>query len=314
MAGQGGRFSRRFLGFRLGEADIRLIRIFCVVAEAGGLSAAQSELQMSMPAISRAVSGLEDRIDAKLCTRGRRGFMLTEAGERVLQLGAAMLGDLDRFEREVRQLHAAVSGKIRIGMVDCILCHPDKVVPRLLDRLKGTIPGLDIQLSVAKPSEIELGLGEGRFDAGIIFARRQQASPFSRLSLYEETSNLYCAPGHPLAAGVDDLDALARYDYAGYTFSDGGPRTKFSQWLRRTASADQIEALATLVATGRYIGFLPDHYVAATPVLAGLVKIMIERFAARGRIDLVIKASEPSPLGAELMREARAMLEINTVQ
>lgn len=309
----GARFSRRFLGFRLGEADIRLIRIFCAVAEAGGFSAAQTELQMSMPAISRAVASLEARLDTRLCTRGRRGFMLTEAGVQVLQMGGRLLEDLDRFERELRHLHQEVSGKIRIGMVDCLLGHPGNVVPRLIDRLKAAVPSLDIQISILRVLEIEQSVAEGRLDAGIVVARQHQHGHLSRLTLYEESSNLYCAGSHALAAGIGEPDALIDHDYAGLTSAHGGPRAKYTRFLRRTATVDHIEALAILVACGRYIGFLPDHYVASTPALSGLVPILPRLFRAESRIDLAIKADQPPALAALLMSEARALLDVEGI-
>lgn len=306
----GARFSRRFLGFRLGEADIRLIRIFCAVSEAGGFSAAQAELQMSMPAISRAVASLEARLEARLCTRGRRGFLLTEAGVQVLEMGARLLGDLDRFEREMRHLHQSVSGKIRLGLVDCLLAHPDNVVPRLIDRLKAAVPSLDIHVSIVRVHEIEQGVAEGRFDAGIVVARQRQHGHLERLSLYEETSNLYCARSHPLAAGVDSPESLVEHEYAGLTSAHGGPRTKYTQFLRRTATVDHIEGLGMLVASGRYIGFLPDHFVASTPALSDFVPVLPRLFRALAQIDLVIKADQPPAMASILMEEARALVGV----
>src|SRR5687767_2956683 len=43
---------------RIGDGDLRLLRIFCTVAERGGFSSAESELQMGLPAISRAIKDL----------------------------------------------------------------------------------------------------------------------------------------------------------------------------------------------------------------------------------------------------------------
>lgn len=303
-----GGFSKRFLGFRLGEADIRLIRIFCIVAQSGGFSAAQAELQMSMPAISRAVAGLEGRLDVKLCTRGRRGFLLTEAGEQVIEMSERLLSDLDRFEREMRHMHQSVSGKIHIGLVDCVLTHPEQVVTRLFERLRQAAPRLDVQITITRLLDIEEGVSEGRFDAGIVFARARQSRRLFRFRLYDETSNLYCAPHHKLAAGISDPADLSEHDYAGFTFVQGGPRAKYSQFLRRTATVNHIEALGVLIATGRYIGFLPDHYVAATPALARAIPVLPKLFGNTTPIHLVMRAAEPSALGAILTREAKALL------
>jgi len=72
------------------NADIRLIRIFIRVVEAGGLSAAQADLNLSLStisekisAISEKISALEQRLGVTLCKRGRGGFQLTESGRQV---------------------------------------------------------------------------------------------------------------------------------------------------------------------------------------------------------------------------------------
>ena len=44
------------------NADIRLIKIFLRLVEAGGLSAAQAELNLSLSTISGKISALEERL------------------------------------------------------------------------------------------------------------------------------------------------------------------------------------------------------------------------------------------------------------
>lgn len=66
-------------------ADIRLFRIFVVVARAGGLTAAQPELNLSLSSVSEKIAALEQRFGLRLCNRGRSGFALTAEGEVILQ-------------------------------------------------------------------------------------------------------------------------------------------------------------------------------------------------------------------------------------
>ena len=60
------------------EADMRLLRIFRAVAEAGGLTAAEVNLGMERSTISRHLLALETRLGGRLCFRGPSGFELTE--------------------------------------------------------------------------------------------------------------------------------------------------------------------------------------------------------------------------------------------
>ena len=61
---------RAILG-QLADVDIRLLRIFRVVAEAGGVSAAELELNIGRSTISRHLKDLETRLGVTLCRRGR---------------------------------------------------------------------------------------------------------------------------------------------------------------------------------------------------------------------------------------------------
>jgi hypothetical protein len=63
------------------ERDLRSLRVFCNVAEAGGLAAAERVLLMSKASISRHVREVEERLGVRLCERGPAGFRLTPEGE-----------------------------------------------------------------------------------------------------------------------------------------------------------------------------------------------------------------------------------------
>ena len=49
------------------ELDIRLIRVFLAVVEAGGISAAQTALNTTQPTISAQLATLEARLGFRLC-------------------------------------------------------------------------------------------------------------------------------------------------------------------------------------------------------------------------------------------------------
>ncbi|MGQ3028986.1 MAG: LysR family transcriptional regulator, partial [Ferrovibrionaceae bacterium] len=67
----------------LDTADIRLLRLFMTIVEAGGFAAAQGELNLSLSTISTHVSTLETRLGVVLCKRGRSGFEVTPEGQAV---------------------------------------------------------------------------------------------------------------------------------------------------------------------------------------------------------------------------------------
>ena len=84
------------------------------VAERGGFAAAARDLNMSPPAVTRAVAMLEDRLGTRLFVRTTRSVRLTESGERFLQDGRRILLELAEAEDAAVGAHATPRGDLRI--------------------------------------------------------------------------------------------------------------------------------------------------------------------------------------------------------
>src|SRR5207253_11282904 len=75
---------------------------------------------------------------------------------------------------------------------------------------------------------------------------------------------LYCGRRHPpFDAGTAAPGELRQHDYVGLAFHSPNMEATHRFGLRRRASVTDQEGVATLVLSGCYIGFLPDHYAAA---------------------------------------------------
>ena len=58
------------------DLDLRLLRVFLAIVDAGGVSAAQASLGVGQSTLSSQLSTLETRLGFSLCERGRGGFRL----------------------------------------------------------------------------------------------------------------------------------------------------------------------------------------------------------------------------------------------
>ena len=85
---------------------LHAMTVFARVAEAGGFAEAARRLNMSPPAVTRAVAALEDALGTRLLARTTRTVKLTETGERYLDDCRRILAELDQAE-------AAASGSYR---------------------------------------------------------------------------------------------------------------------------------------------------------------------------------------------------------
>src|ERR1700754_2440222 len=82
-------------GSSLAALDLRLIRVFLAIVDAGGVSSAQATLNIGQSTISTQLATLETRIGYRLCERGRSGFSLTARGEQFVEAARALLSAVD---------------------------------------------------------------------------------------------------------------------------------------------------------------------------------------------------------------------------
>src|SRR5580693_4918345 len=130
------RLNPRTFNGKISDGDIRLLRVFCAVVRCGGFAAAESELQLGLPSISRYIKSLETRLGVRLCRRGRAGFSLTEQGRIVYASGLKLIGDIERFEGDIRSMHSDLSGTLNIGIIDTLITSKDLRIPELLGSFK----------------------------------------------------------------------------------------------------------------------------------------------------------------------------------
>ncbi|MGS0755628.1 LysR family transcriptional regulator [Roseateles sp. GG27B] len=71
--------------------DLKQLEYFINVAEHGSFSKAALVLQIAQPALSRQVRALEIELRETLLLRNGRGVALTEAGQRLMEHGRAIL-------------------------------------------------------------------------------------------------------------------------------------------------------------------------------------------------------------------------------
>lgn len=286
----------------ISDADIRLLRIFCIVVASGGLSAATTELQADLSTVSRHIKDLEDKVGARLCNRGRSGFSLTAHGVLVHSAAQELFRALKSFSRNITTLHDDPIGELKLGVMDALLSDPQFALPAALRAYRLKAPRVQVRLTVTRPNDIERLVLNGDLDAGIVAARDRPPGLDYHL-LYHEKSSLYCAANHPFFGRSDgdiDLDDARALDLVEDPYTESLPLRGFAGVLRKAASADSIEAVALLVVSGDYVGFLPDHYAATLQAGTPLRRIRPEIFSYEQGIELVWRSGPLNPFASGL--------------
>ncbi|MGN0371658.1 MAG: LysR family transcriptional regulator [Enterocloster sp.] len=147
------------------EQNLSQYKIFYEVAKAGNISKAAKELYISQPAISKAISKLEDSLGLSLFTRSSRGVQLTAEGEILFQHTCEAFEALDRGEQELKRIQEFEIGHLRIG-VSNTLC---KYI--LLPYLKTFIdqyPHMRVTIESQSTAQTLSRLEQQKIDLGLV--------------------------------------------------------------------------------------------------------------------------------------------------
>lgn len=115
---------------------------FVRVVDAGSLSGAARSARLSLPAVSRQLSALEERLGTQLVARSTRRLSVTEAGHRFYGHARAALREAEEAMTSVRSARS-ITGRLSVSAPFTFAMH--HVVPRL-DRLTTRHPGLTVDL------------------------------------------------------------------------------------------------------------------------------------------------------------------------
>jgi len=171
--------------------DIRHLRYFLAVAEAGSFSRAADRLGISQPSVSQQMRDLEAGLRVPLFQRRGKRILLTPRGLIFQEHARAILHQLENFLQELNS--EQLRGELHLGVIP-VLNVP--LVPQLLGFFTADHPAISIIVEEISSTEIETALEEGRMDVGLGFLTHH--SPNLRYErLCTDEFALIVAENHP---------------------------------------------------------------------------------------------------------------------
>ena len=247
---------------QLTDLDLRLIRVFLAIVDAGGVSSAQATLNVGQSTISTQLATLETRLGYRLCERGRGGFRLSARGEQFVDAARALLDAVDSFGIEARNVGRKLVGTLDIGMIGHTPVSASARISDAIGRFRSRDQSVRFSILVRSPGELEELLLNGRIQIGIgYFWHRVPSLEYTEI--FAEEQFAYCAKGHPLfeRAGRVTPAQAAAHEWAWRSYPL--PEAENAAPARTvTAVADNMEAVAMLVLSGHHLGYLPEHFAA----------------------------------------------------
>jgi LysR family transcriptional regulator, hca operon transcriptional activator len=246
------------------EMELRHLRYFVAVAEAGSLTvAAEQTLHTSQPSLSRQIRDLEGEVGAQLLTRRARGIELTPAGRAFLDHARLVLSQVEAAGEAARRVAHPSRPRFTMGF---LTGHELKWMPEALRILHDELPNVDVMISSQYSPLLADGLSKGKIDAA--FLRRERGVPDLAFRLLVKEPLMVVLPSdHRLAA----LKSIGPRDLVSETFvtvDDTAPvlRMVIDNYLKRsginikpTHEVDNLAMAMSLIASTGGVGLLPAY-------------------------------------------------------
>jgi len=243
--------------------ELRHLRYFVAVADAGSLSVAAERLHTSQPSLSRQIRDLEEEVGAQLLTRSARGIDLTPAGRAFLEHARLVLSQVEAATEAARRVAHPAKACFVMGF---LTGHELSWMPEALRILRDELPNIDVMISSQYSPLLADGLSKGKIDAA--FLRREKGVPdLAFRSLVKEPLMVVLPGDHRLTS----LQAISPKDLVGEIFvtvSGTAPvlRVVIDDYLKRSGiditpahEADHLSMGMSLIASTHGVGLLPAY-------------------------------------------------------
>jgi len=271
--------------------EARDLDYFAAVARHGGVRRAAEALDLSQPALSKALRRLEQSVGTRLVRRTARGVELTEAGAAVLVHARRVRLVHDDVVRAAGDIGRGNAGHVRIG-TGSAMAH--LLLPSACAVLAREARQVTVSISVSANDLLVPALRNGELD---LVVSGIPAAPHEGLlheHLYDDEFVVYASAGHRLASSARVTVA----DLTAERWATSGDHTLSWLWLHRAfvdrglpaprvaVNTSAIAIKFPLVGASELLGFGPRSSVREAARRHGLAELRVKELAWRRRVGV----------------------------
>ena len=228
--------------------------VFAKIVESGSLAKAAQELHLSPSAVSKQLSGLEQRLGAKLIQRSTRSIQVTEIGERFYQRCQQILCAVTDAETEVKELASEAAGRLRVTLPQSLAtAHFASLIHTFQARYPAITVDLGVSNSIVNLIENKVDVA---FRAGALDDSRLIATELFRAEIVLCGSPAYF-DAHPVPRSLTDLKShrlLVPSEH--YIPTQWRPRSRGSAQQAHWSVCEDINLLVESLKLGAGVGLL----------------------------------------------------------
>ncbi|QHJ01519.1 LysR family transcriptional regulator [Xylophilus rhododendri] len=232
--------------------DLRKLRYFVAIVDAGSLSKASERLHIAQPSLSQQLAAMEADLGLALLLRNSQGIAPTEAGNTLYRGARQLLRQFDQLRAEVTSSVGDEVGRVTIGLptsVAALLAAP------LVRAVRQRHPGIHLHVVESMSRSLDEQLASGRLDFAVLF-RDAESRGIAAFPLLRDALAFYSKRGSAAASAVTSIRQLD-----GVPLVLPGPGNGLRQLLERAfaragaslnavADVDSLPALMELASGG----------------------------------------------------------------
>jgi len=286
--------------------EMHQIRYFLAVSDALNFTRAAERCNVSQPAMTRAIQGLEGELGGLLFRRERNQTHLTDLGRLMLPHLKDVLSEAEAARSTAKQFLKLEDAPINLGVMCTV--GPLRFVG-FLAQFRQDNPGIELSLLESTPPRLIELLGEGKIDLAVLAQPDPLPERFNAVPLYRERFVVAFPPGHRFgrqnavkAAEMDGENYLLRInceyrDYLGALCREQGAA------LKRGYRSEREDWIQIMVMAGLGVCFTPEF----SPVLPGVhTRPLIDPEVTREVMLVTVGGRRYSPAVAAFVRAIKA--------
>ena len=248
------------------QLDLRDLRYFEAIADAGHVGRAARTLHKSQPTLTGAIRRLEGKLGAQLFEKAGRGIRLTAAGAALHARAHTLRVASEDAVREVADVNSGQAGLVRIGLAPTAARF---LLPSMCRNLLRETPGLSFRNVIENNDVLHAALMSGELDFTINLSMSASEEIVSE-KVFRDHCVVVAARDHPIFRRKPMPLDLTRYGWL------MGPRSVATrEWLEHTfrilglppprvqIETNQILFLPSLMEGTQLLSFVSRQHLAA---------------------------------------------------
>lgn len=294
---------------------LRDLHVVLAVAEAGSMAKASQRLAISHPVVSKTISDLERTLGVKLFDRTSHGIELTTYGQVLLNCGVNVFDEMRQGLKRIEFLTDPTSGELAVGCPEIMNAG---IVPAISERLLRQHPGVQLrvihadtalmQFSPLRERKVELLIGrmpDPFVEDDLIFEPLLQ-EPF--VAVAGANSQLARKRRIELADLMAESWVLPPHDSTPGAIISGIFHASGLKPPRVRIATLSVQLTTTLIATGKFVGILPNSVARFSAERVGLKILPAKMPTTRFSIAIItVKSRTPGPFAKLFIEQARVV-------